>query len=276
METYSYLTFLTSTVDFLSLCQGFIARKKWLNSQHLQWGHHQTWSAAVKPVPPFCRQWLTGVWSFVSLGWAGNDEPPALPWGDLWRRCISERGGASPGDRGRASCEGDGELHSHTGTGWSQLCQGLGSAGPALCSVAAPALPKERNPCQKGFVSTDRSTEHSSHWQIAKSGWSSGLQMGLETPEFLLWLRPWFSAVTLNKSFELLWARFIALVIPFDRVNEEVYGPLYLHFPICKRGWMLSGCNYCPQVLRCFKSLQLFDVCKPICWYMEYLCGKKL
>lgn len=41
--------------------------------------------------------------------------------------------------------------------------RGWGSAGPALCSVAAPALPKERNPCQKGFVSTDRSTEHSSH-----------------------------------------------------------------------------------------------------------------
>lgn len=145
METYSYLTFLTSTVDFLSLCQGFIARKKWLNSQHLQWGHHQTWSAAVKPVPPFCRQWLTGVWLFVSLGWAGNDEPPALPWGDLWRRCISERGGASPGDRGRASCEGDGELHSHTGTGWSRPCQGLGEcwACPLLCGSTSSAKGKK-------------------------------------------------------------------------------------------------------------------------------------
>lgn len=36
---------------------------------------------------------------------------------------------------------------------------GSGSAG--LCSGTAPALPKERNPCQKGFVSADRSTEHS-------------------------------------------------------------------------------------------------------------------
>lgn len=126
-----------------------------------------------------------------------------------------------------------------------------------------------------GFVSIDGSTEQSPCCQIAKSEWSSALQIGLENPGFLFWLHPWFSAVTLSKSFELLPARFIAPVIPFDRINEEVHGPLYIHFPICKCGWMLLGCNYCSQVLRCFKSLQLFDVCKLICWYVEYLCGKK-
>lgn len=167
------------------------------------------------------------------------------------------------------------EVFLNTSTEWDRLYR----MGPWVCwawfLVYGSISSFKGNTCQKVFLSTNRSTEHSTLWQITKSVWSSGLQIGLETPEFSFWLRPWLSSVTLSKSFELLWARFIAPVIPFDIVNEEVYGPIYLNFPICKRGWMLLVCNYYPRVLRCFKSLQHFDVSKPICWYMEYLCGKK-
>lgn len=167
------------------------------------------------------------------------------------------------------------EFYLNTSTEWDRLYR----MGPRVCwawfLVYGSISSFKGNTCQKVFLSTNRSTEHSPPWQITKSVWSSGLQIGLETPEFSFWLRPWLSSVTLSKSFELLWARFIAPVIPFDIINEEVYGPIYLNFPICKHGWMLLVCNYYPRVLRCFKSLQHFDVSKPICWYMEYLCGKK-
>lgn len=177
--------------------------------------------------------------------------------------------------RNRVSLRENGEICWSADTEWD----GLNPMRPQLCSVwflpCAGINSFRGNVCQKVFLSTDRSAEHSSLWQIAESVWSSGLKTGLETPELSFWLHPQLSSMTLSKSFELLWARFIAPVILFDRPNEEVYGPIYLNFPICKRGWVLLVCNYYPRVLKCFKSLQHFDVSSPICWYVGYLHSKK-
>lgn len=273
METYSYLTFLTSTVDFLSLCQGFIARKKWLNIQHLWWGHHQTWNTAVKAVHSFSRGRVYLVTDLrASLCWTVNSEPV------LQRESVFLKK-KMPGldEPAKKLCQFKGEWRAFlsANTEWD----GLNSMRPWLCSVwfllCAGINSFKGNVCQKVFLNTDRSTEHSTLWQIAESVWSSGLKIGLETPEFSFWLHPQLSAVTSSKSFELLWARFIAPVILFDRPNEEVYGPIYLNFPIRKQGQVLLVCNYYPRVLKCFKSVQHFDVSSPICWYVGYLHTKK-